>query len=224
MSNKVHTTSKYSSWDRCQGLGRGCNCAYGQAPSLSTFEEYSPETILPYITSQLETVSRVDIVWNKQPETIYHRTHSGTTQIQRLFEVSPIPENWEAFLRSNVNKDELFRYLSDCIHVCETGRKVSISTKDETIVSTQNDMSDVEYLQPCSHEEADTRILLHVAHCARQGLRKLLIRTVDTDVVVLAIGHFPALQLDERWVRFGVGTHYRQIAIQKIVKNVIEKA
>ena len=64
--------------------------------------------ILPYITSQLETVSRVDIVWNKQPETIYHRTHSGTRQRQRLFEVVPIPANWEAFLRSNVNKDELF--------------------------------------------------------------------------------------------------------------------
>ena len=173
--------------------------------------------ILPSITSQLETVSRVDIVWNKQPETIYRRTHSGTTQIQRLFEVAPIPENWEAFLRSNVNKDELFRYLCDCIHVCETGRMVITSTKDETIVSTPNEMSDVEYLQPCSHEEADTRILLHVAHCARQGLRKLLIRTVNTDVVVLAIGHFPALRLDELWVRFGVGTHYRQIAIQKIV-------
>ena len=84
-------------------------------------------------------------------------------------------------------------------------------------------MSDVEYLQPCSHEEADTRILLHVAHCA-QGLRKLLIRTVDTDVVVLAIGHFPAFRLDELWVRFGVVTHFRQIAIQEIVKNVNEKA
>ena len=72
-----------------------------------------------------------------------------------------------------------------------------MSSKYETIVSTQNDVRDVEYLQPCSHEEEDTRILLHVAHCARQGLRKLVIRTVDTDVVVLAIGHSPALRLDE---------------------------
>ena len=53
-----------------------------------------------------------------------------------MFEGAPIPANWEAFLRSNANKDELFRYLSDCIHACETGRKVIISTKDETIVST----------------------------------------------------------------------------------------
>ena len=99
-----------------------------------------------------------------------------------------------------------------------------IRTKDETIVSTQNDVSDVEYLQPCSHEEADTRILLHVAHCARQGLRKLVIRTANRAVVVLTIGHSPARRLDELWVRFGVGTHFRQIAIQEIVKNVNEKA
>ena len=85
-------------------------------------------------------------------------------------------------------------------------------------------MSDVEYIQPCSHDEADTRILLQVAHCARQGLRKLVIRTVDTDVVVRAIGNFPMLRLDELWVGFGVGTHFRQIAIQEIVKNVNEKA
>ena len=66
--------------------------------------------------------------------------------------------------------------------------------------------------------------MLHVAHCARQGLRKHVIRTVDTGVVVLAIEHFLALRLDELWVSFGVGTHFRQIAIQKIVKNFNEKA
>ena len=35
MLNKVLTISKYSFWDRCQGIGRGCNCAYGQARRLS---------------------------------------------------------------------------------------------------------------------------------------------------------------------------------------------
>ena len=65
---------------------------------------------------------------------------------------------------------------------------------------------------------------LCVAHWARQGLRKVIIRTVDTDVVVLAIGHFLALRLDELWVSFAVGTHFRQIAIHEIVKNINEKA
>ena len=53
----------------------------------------------------------------------------------------------------------------------------------------------------------------------------MVIRTVDTYyVVVLAMGHLPALRLDELWDRFGVGTHFRQIAIHEIVKNIIEKA
>ena len=43
-------------------------------------------------------------------------------------------------------------------------------------------------------------------------------------MVALAIGHSPAHRLGELWVRFGVGTHFRQIAIQEIVKNVNEKA
>ena len=51
----------------------------------------------------------------------------------------------------------------------------------------------------------------------------MVIRTIDRDVVVFAIGHFLALRLDELWVSFGVGTHFRQIAIHEIVKNVNEK-
>ena len=61
-----------------------------------------------------------------------------------------------------------WNYLSECVQFCETGRKVIISTTDEGVVSTnKNDMSDVKYLQPCTHDEADT-ILLHFDRCARQ--------------------------------------------------------
>ena len=46
---------------------------------------------------------------------------------------------------------------------------------------------DTSNLEVCSHEEADTRILLDLADCAREGLGKILIRTTDTDVIVLAV-------------------------------------
>ena len=132
---------------------------------MSTSEEYSQEMIIPYTTSQLETVSRLHIVWDKYlTNRLKQSIVEHTVALRRDKEGAPIPANWEAFLRSNANKDELIRYLSDCIHACEIGRKVIISTNDETIISTQNDVWDVEYLQPCSHEEADTRNLLHVAH------------------------------------------------------------
>ena len=91
---------------------------------------------LPYITSRLETVSRVDLVWDRyltdilKQSTRDRRKQRGTGQRQHVIAGAPIPVNWDAFLRSNANKDELFRYLSDCIHACETGRKVIISAND----------------------------------------------------------------------------------------------
>ena len=40
---------------------------------------------------------------------------------------------------------------------------------------------------PCNHEEADSRMMLHVAHAARHGNQRILVCTVDTDVVVLSV-------------------------------------
>ena len=111
MVNKLLTISKYSSWDRCQGIGQAAIVHMVRPGACRTFEEYSQQMFLPNITSQLETVSRVYCclgqVSNKQPETITvdHRRHSGTTQRQRMIAGVPIPANWEAFLRSNANKD-----------------------------------------------------------------------------------------------------------------------
>ena len=68
--------------------------------------------------------------------------------------------NWKAFLRSNTNTEELFHYLSECVQACETGRKVIISTKEETIVTNQNYMNEVKYLLPSTHEKADNCIVL----------------------------------------------------------------
>ena len=51
-------------------------------------------------------------------------------------------------------------------------------------------------MSPCSHEEADSRMLLHVTHAAKHGHHQILIRTVDTDVVVLAVFAITYLPLD----------------------------
>ena len=47
--------------------------------------------------------------------------------------------------------------------------------------------ADVVSLSPYTHEEADTRMMLHSADAVQQGHRRVLLRTVDTDVFVLAI-------------------------------------
>ena len=50
-------------------------------------------------------------------------------------------------------------------------------------------------IELCNHEEADTRLLLHVLHEANLGIKKVSIITVDTDVVVFALRHFFTLNL-----------------------------
>lgn len=37
----------------------------------------------------------------------------------------------------------------------------------------------------CDHEEADTRIAIHIKDSLEKGARAILVRTVDTDVIVI---------------------------------------
>ena len=61
-------------------------------------------------------------------------------------------------------------------------------------------------IAPCNHEETDTRIFIHIAHAAGDGLLKAIIHTVDTDVVILAIANVHKIHnLDELWIAFGTG-------------------
>ena len=65
-------------------------------------------------------------------------------------------------------------------------------------------------LSPCNHEEADSRMILHAAHTAHNGHKKILIRTVDTDVVALAVALVRTLEEEaEVWVSFGTGKAFR---------------
>ena len=79
---------------------------------------------------------------------------------------------------------------------------------------------DLTGLVPCSHEEADTRLLRHVADAVKKGYRKLLVRTVDTDVVLVAIATLNRTNPDELWVAFGTGDHFRFIPIHEVAVAV----
>jgi hypothetical protein len=89
-------------------------------------------------------------------------------------------------LRVDENKDELFHYLACHIWSLQVAGKVTISTHGTDVLSS-TPVNDPVMISPRTHEEADTRIMLHVAHCVNQGYTKVCIRTVDTDMVVFAV-------------------------------------
>ena len=66
---------------------------------------------------------------------------------------------------------------------------------------------DITALAPSNHEEADTCMVLHPAAAMKCGHRKILIRTVNTDVVVLAVWVAQELHevVDKLCLAFGTG-------------------
>ena len=87
--------------------------------------------------------------------------------------------------------------------------KQIISTCHTGVLCTQS--RDVSGLAPCTHEEADTRILLHLEDALKHGYNKVSIRTVDTDVIVLAVTSAQRLNITELWVAFGAGKNFRYL-------------
>jgi len=76
-------------------------------------------------------------------------------------------------------------------------------------------------LQPCSHEEADTRILLHVKYAMNFGYKDAIIRTVDTDVVVPAVAYFQDLEnIGNSWIAFGTGKNFRYIPVHELARSI----
>ena len=177
--------------------------------NVKTFSEYASQVFLPYIKSQLQHTSRVDIVWDEYfPESLKAETRQkrGKGIRRRVKPFSSIPGNWQVFLHIDKNKVELFTFLETMAAAIETEKQI-ISTHHKDVLCTQS--QDVGHLAPCSHKEADTRILLHVGDAVKQGYTKVSIRTVDTDVVVLAVTAVGCLDIDELWVAFAKGKNFR---------------
>ena len=78
----------------------------------------------------------------------------------------------------------------------------------------------------CDHEEADYRICVHVNDALHKGAREVLVRTVDTDVIVILVGAFfrlntmyPAANI---WMGFGTGKHFQYYNINSICHQLGE--
>ena len=42
----------------------------------------------------------------------------------------------------------------------------------------------------CNHKEADTRIVVHIAHALQQGMKIIEVRTIDTDLIIILAGAY----------------------------------
>lgn len=150
----------------------------------------------------------------------YHLNYSGSIQKSKnVTSAGKLPKNWQKFLRSSENKTELFHFLADGLQQTQH-EKTIIATKGEEVLS--DDATDTSSLKS-TQEEADTRLLLHLFHAVQHGHINVTIRTVDTDVVVIAISLYEELrkiQLKKLWISFGVGKAHNVIAVHQLANTI----
>ncbi len=76
----------------------------------------------------------------------------------------------------------------------------------------------------CNHEEADTRIMIHVKDVLENGDNVVIVRTVDTDVIVLLVGMFHHFReknpSGEIWVAFGTAKRYCYYHVNTIFEKL----
>ena len=95
--------------------------------TLSTFQDFSNIVFLPYIFGQLQSVRRLDIVWDVYlADSLKAGTKSkqGQGQRRKVLSLAPLPSTWKSFLKNDENKSDLFCFLSK-----EKGRELQFLAK-----------------------------------------------------------------------------------------------
>ena len=176
--------------------------------NAQTFSEYVAKHIIPYIKSHITPmISRIDAIWDCYPcdslKTLAHKRRECGPRTKVGDGSTHIPKrDWNSgFLKNEENEKELFPFISEMIANDDMDGRLLLTTKQESVLS--NKPCDMSSVQPCNHSEADTRIFLHLAHAVHQGHKVAYVRTVDSDVVVLAVRFFqntwPGAVLGRLW-------------------------
>ena len=81
------------------------------------------------------------------------------------------------------------------------------------------------YMPECNHEEADTRMLIHLQDALENGANTCLVRTVDTDVIVIIVEKVHYLREQhpaaDVWIAFRTGRNFRYLHINAICNAML---
>ena len=146
----------------------------------------------------------------------------GTGKHLKFNDDTEFPANFSSdLLRNSDSKREFYHYdkvLSKSQH------------DDKSVVCIRNEKTVTNYkatclginIPDCTHIEADTHIILHVLDYIRKGIRNIIVRSVDTDVVVLLIAYMPII-LENGDIKViakcGIGKNLENLSINAISQH-----
>jgi len=132
------------------------------------------------------------------------------------------PKVWKHFLASNDNKADLASYLSDyLIQNCqELPRNCELVIGGGFSTMTEAKSSKRRHIKlHGNHEEADTRLILHLCEAVHMGYSRILVICNDTDVMLLLI-HFLPHDASEVWMICGSRQSHKSYPIHVIASKL----
>ena len=97
------------------------------------------------------------------------------------------------FIKHSENKERLNLFIAQSFFDHENNPQTFVVTFQETILSNSLDLVNDKEINYCSSEEAAPRLLRHAINQVKNGYKNIVIKTVDTDVLILAVAYCPRL-------------------------------
>src|SRR6218665_2728763 len=173
-------------------------------------------------TPYAKTHKRTDITFDVYKENslkMYTRLIRGKGSKRKVTSQGKMPKNWPNFLQSEDNKKELCPFLDDRLKEADPRNLVFVSKEDGAITNVDA-YSHLTMNLSCNHEEADTRLFVHVHHAIRHSaIKTVAVLSNDVDIVVIAVAVFADLQQDgmqKLWVAFGQSNKRRWMPIHTL--------
>ncbi len=194
------------------------------------------ESLFQSIISLADTSnsSRVDFIVDTYPDISIknlernRRAAGGSAVIKIMGPTQKVPRQFKKFLSNGKNKEFLieffFQHLKQIknLHGKLTNLTVFVTHGKhchQIYANTQEEMQIEECLELfCDHEEADTCLLLHAQNSAVTH-NNIVIRSPDTDVFILLLGHKPEIRAS-LFFQTGVGNKRRILAIDNIYNSL----
>ena len=186
--------------------------------------------ILQRVTDNFRSFNRVDFVVDtyaamsiKNLERSRRTSSQGALRQRIAGGNQSTPKQFQKYLSVGRNKELVAFFLAQWqlqrnIDKIPSGKVLIITAGQEcvTVKSTNGVIraSAIEYLAS-THEEADTRLVLHTNHAADNGYETVVLKTPDTDVLVIACSvshHIPCMLLLE----IGAGNNCRMVDVTAV--------
>ncbi len=204
--------------------GQALIMTIGSMSGMNTFGEFA-DTFCDTVFSLGKTYCRIDVVFDRyRHNSIQSGTRAKRTSqrhpIRRVVEGRDIclPSNWGNCIALGDNKAGLARFVSnELIRNAPDTKTIVVAGGFESECEVQSNMPlDLTQLN-ASHEEADTRMILHAIHC---GTDTVVVFTRGTGVLLLLLAHMDKIGSVNVWMMTGTLKKKKFIPVRTISETL----